>query len=59
MKSATLVTTLTTLTTAMAVAAPVVVFGFLYVLVCSPSVSAAVEARNQVDAARGELIRRR
>ena len=59
MKSATLVTALTSLTTAMAVAAPIVVFGFLYVLQVQPERAAAVESRNQLAAARDELNRRR
>jgi len=59
MKSATLVTVLTSLTIAMAVAAPIVVFGFLYVLQVQPERAAALEVRNQLEAARGELNRRR
>lgn len=59
MKSTTLVTTLTSLTKAMAVAAAVVVFGFLYVLLVLPERAAAVEARAQVEAARSELSRLR
>jgi hypothetical protein len=59
MKSSTLVTALTNLTTAMAVAAPMVVFGFLYVLQVQPERAAAVEARNQLAAARDELHRQR
>ena len=43
MKSATLVTTLTSLTTAMAVAAPFVVFGFLYVLLVQPDADRSAE----------------
>ena len=58
-KSATLVTTLTTLTTAMAVAAPLVVFGFLYVLHVHPARAAAVEARSRLEIAREELSRQR
>ena len=59
MKSATLVTTLTTVTTAMAVAAPLVVFGFLYVLHVHPARAAAAEARSQLEIAREELNRQR
>ena len=59
MKSATLVTALTALTKAMAVAAPVVVFGFLYILLVQPQRAASLEARAQLDAARDELGRRR
>ena len=59
MKSTTLVTTLTSLTKAMAVAAAVVVFGFLYVVLVLPERAAAVEARAQVEAARSELSRLR
>ena len=59
MKSATLVTTLTTLTKAMALAAPFVVFGFLYVLKVEPQHAASDEAREQLEAARGELNRQR
>jgi hypothetical protein len=59
MRSATLVKALTALTTAMAVAAPVVVFGFLYVLQVHPERAAVVELRNQLAAARDELNRRR
>ena len=47
------------LTTAMAVAAPVVVFGFLYVLQVQPERAAAAESRSQLAAARDELNRRR
>jgi hypothetical protein len=58
-KSATLIKTLTGLTTAMAVAAPFVVFGFLYVLRVQPERAAAAESRNELAAARAELSRRR
>jgi len=58
-KGATLVTTLTRLTMGIAIAAPMVVFGFLYVLCVQPERAAALEARNQVEAARSELNRRR
>lgn len=44
---------------AMAVAAPIVVFGFLYVLQVQPERAAALEARNQLEVARGELNRQR
>ncbi|HUP41113.1 MAG TPA: hypothetical protein VM115_13400 [Vicinamibacterales bacterium] len=57
MKSATLVTTLTTLTTAMAVVAPLVVFGFLYALQVHPARAAAVDARSRLEIAREELNR--
>ena len=59
MKSATLIKALTRLTTAMAVAAPVVVFGFLYVLKVQPERAAAAEAQNQLAAAQDELNRQR
>ena len=59
MKSETLVTTLTSLTTAMAVVAPFVVFGFLYVLQVQPQRAAAIEARSRLEAARYELNRQR
>jgi len=59
MKSTTLVKALTTLTTAMAVVAPIVVFGFLYVLQVQPEREAAVELRKQLAEARSELNRRR
>lgn len=59
MRSTTLVTTLTSLTTAMAVAAPIVVFGFLYVLKVQPERAAALEAREQLAAAQAELNRQR
>jgi Tfp pilus assembly protein PilO len=58
-KSTTLVTTLTSLTTAMAVAAPVVVFGFLYVLQIQPERLGATAARSELDAALADLQRRR
>jgi hypothetical protein len=58
-KSATLVTTLTGVTTAMAVAAPIVVFGFLFVLKVYPERTAAAESRHQLTMAREELNRRR
>src|SRR5688572_7263763 len=57
MKSATLVTTLTGLTTAMAVAAPIVVFGFLFVLQVYPERKAAAESRHRLTVAREELNR--
>ena len=59
MKSATLVAALTTLTTGMAVAAPLVVFGFLYVLHVQPARAAALEARARLAVAREELNRQR
>lgn len=55
MRSTTLVTTLTSLTTAMAVAAPLVLFGFLYVLKVQPERAAALEARQHLVAAQAEL----
>jgi hypothetical protein len=58
-KSATLVTTLTSLTTAMAVAAPLVVFGFLYVLQVQPERAREAAARNELHAALADLERRR
>lgn len=59
MKSTTLVTSLTSLTRAMAVAASIVVFGFLYVLQVEPQRAASLEAREQLEVARGELNRQR
>lgn len=59
MKSATLVKALTSLTTAMAVVAPVVVFGFLYILQVHPERAAAAESRNRLAVARDELNRQR
>lgn len=59
MKSATLVTTLTSLTTAMAVAAPLVVFGFLYVLQVQPERARELDAQNELHAALAEQRRRR
>ncbi len=59
MKSATLVAALTTLTTGMAIAAPLVVFGFLYVLHVHPARAAAFEARARLAVAREELNRQR
>lgn len=59
MRTTTLVTVLTRLTTAMAVAAPVVVFGFLYVLQVQPERAAADESRHKLVGARDELNRRR
>ena len=44
---------------AMALAAPVVVFVFLYALVVQPERGAALESQYQLDIARGELNRRR
>ena len=43
----------------MAVAAPIVVFGFLYVLRVQPERAAAAESRSELAAARAELSRRR
>lgn len=57
MKSSTLVATLTRLTTAMAIAAPLVVFGFLYVLQVQPERVAALEARARLGVARRALNR--
>lgn len=59
MRTATLVTTLTSLTTAMAVAAPLVVFGFLYVLQVQPERTREMEAQNELQAALADLERRR
>lgn len=59
MTSSTLVTALTRLTTAMAVAAPIVVFGFLYVLQVQPERAAAAASRNKLAAARDQLNRQR
>ena len=59
MKSATLVTMLTSLTTAMAVAAPFVVFGFLYVLLVQPERAGAGIARNELNLALADLDRQR
>jgi len=59
MKSSTLVTALTWLTTAMATAAPLVVFGFLYVLQVQPERIAALEARARLGVARRALNRQR
>ena len=57
MKSATRVTSLTRLTTAISVVAPIVVFGFLYVLLVQPQRGASLEARERLDAARAERSR--
>jgi hypothetical protein len=57
MRTATLITTLTGLTTAMAIAAPIVVFGFLYVLQVHPERHAAAESRHRLAMAREELNR--
>lgn len=59
MRSGTLVTTLTGLTTAMAVAAPLVVFGFLYVLQVQPERAREIEAQNELHAALADQERRR
>ena len=59
MRSTTLVTTLTSLTTAMAIAAPIVVFGFVYVLKVQPERVAALEAQHQLAGAQAELNKRR
>jgi len=59
MRSATLVTTLTSLTTAMAVAAPFVVFGFLYVLLVQPERARAATGRIELDRALADLDRQR
>jgi Tfp pilus assembly protein PilO len=59
MKSATLVTALTGLTTAMAVVAPIVIFGFVYVLKVQPERAAARDAQHQLAAVEAELHRRR
>jgi hypothetical protein len=57
MKSTTLVTSLTRLTTAIAVVAPLVVFGFLYFLVVQPQRASSLEARERLNAARDERNR--
>ena len=59
MRSATLVTTLTSLTTAMAVAAPLVVFGFLYVLLVQPEWDRAAIDRIELDRTLADLDRQR
>ena len=59
MRSATLVTTLTSLTTAMAVAAPLVVFGFLYVLLVQPERARAAIGRAELDRALADLDHQR
>lgn len=59
MKTAALVTTLTGLTTAMAVAAPFVVFGFLYILLVQPERAGAGIARDELDLALADLDRQR
>ena len=59
MRSATLVTTLTSLTTAMAVAAPIVVFGFLYVLLVQPERTRAAIGRIELDRTLADLDRQR
>lgn len=59
MRSATLVTTLTSLTTAMAVAAPIVVFGFLYVLLVQPERAKAAIDRIELDRTLADLDRQR
>jgi hypothetical protein len=59
MKSSTLIATLTRLTTAMAIAAPLVVFGFLYVLQVQPERAAARGARARLEVARNALNRQR
>ena len=59
MRSATLVTTLTGVTTVMAVAAPLVVFGFLYVLQVQPERAREREAQNELHAALADRERRR
>lgn len=57
LKSARRIATLTRLTPAMAIAAPLVVFGFLYVLRVQPERAAAAEAREQLAAAQALLNR--
>jgi hypothetical protein len=58
MKSSTLITVLTRLTTALSIVAPVVVFGFLFVLAVQPKRAAADAAEKLVETARAELARR-
>lgn len=59
MKRATLVAALTGLTTAMAVAAPIVFFGFVYVLKVQPERAAVRLAQHQLGGVEAELHRRR
>ena len=59
MKSATLVTALTGLTTAMAVAATIVIFGFVFVLKVQPERTALREAQHELAVVEAQLHRRR
>jgi hypothetical protein len=59
MKSSTLVAVLARLTIVMAVAAPVIVFGFLYVLFIQPQRDAAQAAQRSLDALRAQVDRQR
>jgi hypothetical protein len=59
MKSSTLIAVLVRLTTAMAAAAPLVVFGFLYVLAVEPQRAAARASQQQLVAASAERARQR
>jgi len=59
MKSSTLTVVLVRLTMALALVAPLVVFGFLYVLGIQPQRAAASAARQQLEEAEAHLSRRR
>ena len=59
MKSSTLVSVLTRLTTALAAIAPVIVFAFLYVLLVQPRREAAVAAQRSLDTLRSHVDRLR
>lgn len=59
MKSSTLIAVLVRLTTTMAAVAPIVIFGFLYVLAVEPQRAAARAAQDRLAEARGELGRQR
>jgi hypothetical protein len=57
MTSAWLIAALVRMTKALAIAAPVVIFGFLYVLAVQPERAAAASALQQLDVARAHLAR--
>ena len=59
MTSAWLIAVLVRMTKALAIAAPVVIFGFLYVLAVQPERAAAASALQQLDVARAQLARQR
>lgn len=59
MKTSTLVAFLTRLTKALALAGPLVIFGFMYVLAVQPQREEAEAARRRVAALREDLIRQR